>query len=221
MILALVLAFSLITGDIVPVFGETTVSSEEDKDILYSTPASDDGGNMIVGEYEEGEIIVLYQPDKFAPVKGAIGNDRSGYDSVAADDLMAMSEDLMDVSSGVAAIEAEQEDPSKIRAGGNCGQDETAVIRLIKSDRYSTKELLDMYRDYPGVLAAEPNYIGHIAEDNEISVLNEEDELICDVNFSKNRTNCFNYHFWGLFFCLCRNVVFEVWNPFSLLAYRL
>ena len=163
LILAGIMAFSVITGSSVPVFGEETAIADDVE---------------IVGEYEEGEILLLCQPAKFYSVQDNKSADKLGSDSFAAADMFETAEDLMDVSDAAAAIEAEQKDPSQADSDSFFGQDEATVIKLIKSDRYSTQELLEMYKDHPGVICAEPNYIGHIEEDEEIPVLNEESATV-------------------------------------------
>ena len=66
LILAAVLAFSVIAGNSVPVFGEVTASAEGDTDILYSTSAPEKSLDGIDGEYEEGYEEGEYSDEEYA-----------------------------------------------------------------------------------------------------------------------------------------------------------
>ncbi|MBR5376166.1 MAG: S8 family serine peptidase [Lachnospiraceae bacterium] len=129
--------------------------------------------DALAGEYAKGEILVVFSSGLYQSEKGAFINS-------AEEDLLLHSEDLMDVSRA-AASEAAEEGRDQDAAINSIEPDAgSAVVKLIRSDKYSTEELLSMYSDHPGVLAAEPDYIFTAQDEDtgeyeETAILDEEE----------------------------------------------
>lgn len=88
------------------------------------------------GGYEEGEVLVVS--------KEAVGLNGS--------------RSISDLDRTTAKIGAEVEDSSSIEL-----ENEDLEVSLIKSDKYSTEELMEKYRDSTGVQIVQPNYKYHMS----------------------------------------------------------
>ena len=144
--------------------------------IFAAVPARAAAGEMTQklsleeGTYVPGEVLLCLKEDaaesvsrqRFGAGTAALGSGRIlGYET--ADSLLSLGEDLMDVSPAAEEMSREG-DPDIIsdQAKDAAEAGEKTVIRLVRSDKYSTEELIGMYEDRPGVLFAEPNYIQKI-----------------------------------------------------------
>lgn len=168
-ITAIFTAMSMIAGNLayIPVTAMAETGSEKAGQNRMGVELE----NLTPGvDYVEGEIIVVYKPEDFEKAQEAVADNPlgagfGGYGEVtdeAAADLLGQSEELMDVSCAVAAFEAEDAgDSSDIVKDSSlyAGEEDKTVLRLIRSDEYSSKKLIRMYEDYPGVIFAELNRI--------------------------------------------------------------
>lgn len=103
-------------------------------------------------DYEEGAVILLAkdgaQEARLGGVKGS---------------LLESAEVLSDVTEAVADDEEYPEQVTGEEAA--LGAEDKVTLSLVRSDEYTTGELLDMYKDIPGVLDVMPNYISHVDDE--------------------------------------------------------
>lgn len=139
------------------------------------------------GSYVPGEVLVCVNPDmadryvQNAKIQKGDGltadNAAGGIEALTAGAaLLDMGEDLMDVSGAAKELGLTDNGDADPACGVSYSSDdispdafgdEKAVIRLIHSDSLTTQKLMEMYSDYPGVLAVSPNYIIETAEASE------------------------------------------------------
>ena len=132
--------------------------------------------NLEDGTYVPGEILVCVMPGIAAAYNESADSDvwmsETGIEPLGAGSLLEMGEDLMDVTEIVhdEILSGDDEyipvsDTGSDRVDADVALEESAVIRFIHSDEYTTEELLAMYSDHPGVIYAEPNYIYNISDE--------------------------------------------------------
>ena len=127
------------------------------------------------GTYVPGEVIVCVMPEIVSAYNDSSDSDaetsESGIEPLGAGSLLETGEDLMDVTEPVHDMirSGDKEyipvsDNGCDRVDADAALNDSAVIRIIQSDEYTTEEMLDMYSDFPGVIFAEPNFIRESAE---------------------------------------------------------
>ena len=105
-------------------------------------------------DYNEGSVILLMKEGKGDARLGGVRGE-----------LLSDAEELADVTRVVDEDEQLIEEMTGEEVA--LGSDDRVTLSLIESDEYTTAQLLDMYKDAPGVLEALPDYISHV--DSEIS----------------------------------------------------
>lgn len=105
-------------------------------------------------DYKEGSVILMMKEGKGDARLGGVRGD-----------LLSDAEELADVTRVVDEDEQLIEEMTGEEAA--LGSEDRVTLSLIESDEYTTAQLLDMYKDAPGVLEALPDYISHV--DGEIS----------------------------------------------------
>ena len=127
------------------------------------------------GTYVPGEVIVCVMPEIVSAYNDSSDSDaetsESGIEPLGAGSLLETGEDLMDVTEPVHDMirSGDKEyipvsDNGCDRVDADAALNDSAVIRIIQSDEYTTEEMLDMYSDFPGIIFAEPNFIRESAE---------------------------------------------------------
>ena len=134
------------------------------------------------GEYVPGDVIVCVDDETDGDHVNTSGDDAemmSLYDPVQQ--LLDSAEELMDVTEAVRLSTATDEDmPAPGESNDSAlPESEGYSLKFIHSDSFSTEQMLDMLGDARGVVFAEPNYIYHISDDNDVicdseSLLDEE-----------------------------------------------
>ncbi len=112
------------------------------------------------GEYAEGEAIILYRESAVSP-RAALSARGLGEDMKIEEtyDFGNAEVQAADQSSNAAAKATAQ-----TRGGLQANALQTLKVSLVKSDTYSTEELIDRLGARKDILAAEPNYRIHILE---------------------------------------------------------
>ncbi len=170
------------------------------------------------GTYVPGEILIGLYPDE-ADAPDATDIEEAGLGAAASlmdegTDLMDISDAAKEISSDITDNIFENIDTKNINSANsdtsntdtennnsanpdtgngahdNSTSDKEAVIRLIRSDRYTTKELMEMYSSYPGVIFAEPNYIYQLEESD---YLPDEGTINSDLNYKETNINDLKY----------------------------
>ncbi|MBR4175183.1 MAG: S8 family serine peptidase, partial [Lachnospiraceae bacterium] len=110
-------------------------------------------------DYKEGSVILMMKEGKGDARLGGVRGD-----------LLSDAEELADVTRVVDEDEQLIEEMTGEEAA--LGSEDRVTLSLIESDEYTTAQLLDMYKDAPGVLEALPDYISHI--DGEGSFMDDD-----------------------------------------------
>ncbi len=99
-------------------------------------------------DYVEGEVLLTVMKNSEEEILGGVG-----------DELLSEAEELADVSEVFVRenkASLEQDTGEELPLGAF---DDEVVIKLVKSDEYTTAELIDMYKDLPFVISAEANEV--------------------------------------------------------------
>ncbi len=134
-------------------------------------------------DYVEGDIIVCVNTgNSHVPGNGdEITNDRAAELSA----LLDSAQDLMDVTEAVKESPEygnEEAGPGEDKIlNDKSVQDEEYTLQFIHSDRYTTQQMIEMLKDDPDVLVAEPNYIYHLTDE----LIDEEDIILSDEDISE------------------------------------
>lgn len=122
---------------------------------------ADKGGHK--GEYAEGEAIILYRESTVSP-RTALSAQGLGRDMQIKETY-----DFGSAPAGVTDQSADEEAgiSAQARKSLQAGASQTLKVSLVKSDTYSTEELIDKLGARKDILAVEPNYRIHILEQGE------------------------------------------------------
>lgn len=135
-----------LVGVLLGAFSETNASDEKiiTQNVNSISSTEEKESNKIESSYKEGEVIITYEKSFFnSTLKLSMG---SFFDKYTVD--------------GTAEFEDIQIGSDKtISLSNNDSKDSTLAISLVQSDKYTTEELINIFKDKDWIISVEPNYI--------------------------------------------------------------
>ena len=135
------------------------------------------------GSFAEGEVIVCrtakIQEDEIKD--GAAGSIEYGEDSKKTGELLDGAKTLFTLQDPYEEDDVRQTLPEDSVSGKKyAGASDEILIQLVRSDEYTTEELIDILSDTPGVISVEPDYI--LSTDSSLSRGEDGEPEIADTD---------------------------------------